>query len=449
MGGRHARVPAGAAATVTTLATAHDLPTRLTLIVHAATVSSTRPAAVAAQLPEEGSDAVEDSNGRDWRRGSPDCQDHLARLALFMRPLFLVAGAALIATVLWDAFETVVLPRTVTRRFRGARIYFQTTWELWTRFARIIKADGRRELFLAVYGPVSLFGLLAVWAVGLIVGFSVLQWSVGSRLQTMSGAADFFDDLYMSGTTFFTLGLGDVHPTSGFARFLTVAESGLGLGFFAIVIAYFPVLYQSFARREVRLTLLDAWAGSPPAAGELLRRLASVGDLLAIDRFLLAWEYWCSELLESHISYPVVAFFRSQHQRQSWVSALTAVLDVSALIVVGIEGVPTWQAHVTFAIARHAAVDLTQVLNARPTLAADRLPPDDLEQLRLQLEAAGLRPVRSAEVDARLVEMRRSYEPYVVGLSQLLMMPVPAWWRHPPSKDNWQTSPKRDGGPHL
>jgi Ion channel len=366
-----------------------------------------------------------------------------------MNALLLVLGATLIVTVLWDAFETVVLPRTVTRRFRLARIYFRGTWTVWARFTRLFTSDSRRERFLAVYGPLSLVGLLAVWAIGLILGFALLQWSTGSHLQTISGAADFLDDLYMSGTTFFTLGLGDVHPTSGFARVLTVAEGGLGFAFLAIVIAYFPVLYQSFARREVRLTLLDAWAGSPPSAAEVLRRLAAAGELNALDQFFKDWEYWCSEILESHISYPVLGFFRSQHQRQSWVSALTAVLDVSALVAVGIEGVPTWQAHATFAIARHTAVDLTQVLNARPTVAADRLPPEELEQLRRHLEEAGLHPIRSADVDARLIEMRRSYEPYVVGLGAALMMPVPAWWRRHPSRDNWQTSPKRDGGPHL
>jgi hypothetical protein len=215
------------------------------------------------------------------------------------------------------------------------------------------------------------------------------------------------------------------------------------------VIAYFPVLYQSFARREVRLTLLDAWAGSPPSAGEVLRRLAEAGELKALDSFLKDWEYWCSELLESHISYPVVAYFRSQHQRQSWVSALAAILDLSALVVVGIEGLPTWQAHITFAIARHAAVDLTQVLNVRADVTADRLAVDGLEQLRQHLEAVGLRPSRSPDVDARLVQLRRSYEPYVVGLGRSLMMPVPPWWRERPARDNWQTSPRRDGGPHL
>ena len=366
-----------------------------------------------------------------------------------MRPLLLFVGVALIATVLWDAFETVVLPRTVTRRLRLARVYSRVTWKPWARFARIFNSDSARERFLAVYGPVSLLGLLAVWAVGLIAGFAALHWSAGSQLRTPVGPAQFADDLYMSGTTFFTLGLGDVHPVGSIARLLTVAEGGTGFAFLAIVIAYFPVLYQSFARREVRLTLLDAWAGSPPVAAEVLRRLAGAGEMKALDRFLKDWEYWCSELLESHISYPVIAFFRSQHQRQSWVSALAAVLDVSALVVVGIEGVPTWQAHVTFAIARHAAVDLAQVLHAPSHVAADRLAPEDLEQLRRQLEEVGLRPGRSADVDERLAELRRSYEPFVVGLGRFLMMPVPSWWRRSPARDNWQTSPRRDGGPHL
>jgi hypothetical protein len=366
-----------------------------------------------------------------------------------VRSLSILTGLALIGIVLWDAFETVVLPRTVTRRLRLAGLYFRGTWSPWAFFARMFRSDSRRERFLAVYGPLSLVGLLIVWAAGLVAGFAVLHWSVGSQLQTPFGRARFADDIYMSGTTFFTLGLGDVHPVGPIARALTVSEAGLGFAFPAIVIAYFPVLYQSFARREVRLTLLDAWAGSPPAAAEILRRLGNAGELKALDPFLKDWEYWCSDLLESHISYPVLAFFRSQHQRQSWVSALAAVLDVSALVAAGIEGVSPWQAHVTFAIARHTAVDLTQVLRAPPDAAANRLSPEDLEQVRRQLEEAGLHPGRSPEVDARLVEMRRSYEPFVAGLGRSLMMPVPLWWRPRPARDNWQTSPRRGVDPHL
>jgi len=204
-----------------------------------------------------------------------------------------------------------------------------------------------------------------------------------------------------------------------------------------------------FSRREARLTLLDAWAGSPPAAVEVLKRLAARRELDALPSFLKDWEYWCSELLESHISYPAVAFFRSQHQRQSWVSALTTILDLSALVEVGIEGVPGWQAHVTFAMARHAAVDLTQVLHAVPDPAADRLPDGDLEELRRQIELVGLRLERSPEADRRLRDLRRSYEPFVNGLARTLLMPTPPWWHRAPVRDNWQVSPKGIAEAHL
>jgi ion channel len=363
----------------------------------------------------------------------------------------IVLGSALIAIVLWDAFETVLLPRTVTRRLRLARVYFRGTWSLYAAMARQFETEKGRERFLAVYGPISLVGLLIVWAVALVIGFAGLQWADGSRLVVASSQpARFADDLYMSGTTFFTLGLGDVHPVDDpIARLLTVIESGMGFGFLALVFAYFPVLYQSFSRREVRLTLLDAWAGSPPSGAEVLRRLGEAGEVRALDPFLRDWEYWCSELLESHLSYPVVAYFRSQHQRQSWVSALAAILDLSALVVVGIDGLSPWQAHLTFAIARHATVDLAQIFRIDADPLADRLTDLDLEGLRRQLEAVGLRPNRSPDADARLRDLRRSYEPFLVALGRTLLMPVPPWVRTTPRKDNWQTSPKSEGGTHL
>jgi hypothetical protein len=361
----------------------------------------------------------------------------------------LLLSAAAIFIVLWDAFETVVLPRTVTRRLRLSRVYFRGTWRPWSRLAMSLRSERRRDRFLAIFGPLFLIGLIAVWALGLVVGFAGLHWSLGSELRPAGIDAPFVNDLYFSGTTFFTLGLGDMQPVGRIAKLLTVAESGTGFAFLALVIAYFPVIYQSFSRREARLTLLDAWAGSPPAAAELLRRLAERGALDALVPFLKEWEYWCSELLESHISYPAVAFFRSQHQRQSWVSALTTILDLSALVNTGIEGVPTWQGHVTFAIARHTAVDLSQVLRADPEDVEDRLPASELATLRDQLEKVGLKPVRSSDADARLLQMRRMYEPYVSGLARTLMMPLPSWWDRQPVRDNWQVSPRIGVGTHL
>jgi hypothetical protein len=275
-----------------------------------------------------------------------------------------------------------------------------------------------------------------------VFGFAGLHWAAGSHLEPIAGGTRFLDDLYMSGTTFPTLGLGDLHPIGGMARLVTVIEAATGFAFFAIVIAYMPVLYQSFSRREAKLTELDAWAGSPPAAAEILRRLAARSELSMLGGFLKDWESWCSDVLESHISYPTVGFFRSQHQKQSWVAALACVLDLSALIEAGIEGTPTWQAHVTFAIARHTAVDLSQVFGAEIVPGEDRLSDAEFERMRSQLAAAGVRLVDTPDARQRLHAIRQSYEPYVSGLSRALMMPLPPWWYELPPKDNWQTSPR-------
>src|SRR5262249_39624477 len=119
--------------------------------------------------------------------------------------------------------------------------------------------------------------------------------------------------LYFSGTTFFTLGYGDVLPTSPLGRGLGVLEAGLGFGFLAVVISYLPVVYQACSRREITISLLDARAGSPPTAGELLRRLGAARELAAAGPLLAEWERWAAELLESHLSYPVLRYYRSQH----------------------------------------------------------------------------------------------------------------------------------------
>ncbi len=151
-----------------------------------------------------------------------------------------------------------------------------------------------------------------------------------STLAAADGQHGFFTDLYMSGTTFFTLGLGDVVPRSDLARFLTVVEAGIGFAFLAVVIGYLPILYQAFSRREVEVSLLDARAGSPSSAVELLRRHAGVEGADDLCQLLRGWEHWSAELLESHLSYPSLGYFRSQHEHQSWVAALTTILDACA-----------------------------------------------------------------------------------------------------------------------
>lgn len=356
-----------------------------------------------------------------------------------MRAVALVTGVALIAFTVWDAFETLILPRRVTRRFRATRLFYRTTWALWRFTARRVRAGGRRETYLSFYGPLSLLLLIALWATSLVFAFALVHASLGPALSVATGVPTFATCIYMSGTTFFTLGLGDVAPASTMARIVTVVEAGMGFGFLALVIGYLPVLFQSFSRREVAISLLDARAGSPPTAFELLRRHAEGPDSLVA--FLRDWERSAAELLESHLSYPVLCYFRSQHENESWLGGVTAVLDACALVMSGVGGEAGRQAQLTFAIARHAVVDLTQIFRTPPR-APDppRLVPGAVAAMREALAAHGLALIDDPAVERVLGEMRGMYEPYIVALSAHLLMPLPPWRLPECGVDNWRTS---------
>jgi len=335
----------------------------------------------------------------------------------------------------------------VLRNFKLTAYFYRRTWIPWRGIARRIKTASRQQNFLGYFGPLSLILLLGFWAAGLIFGFGMVQYGIGGHEQLSGERLTFGKIVYHSGETFFTLGYGDIVPTSGAARALSVFEAGMGFAFLGVVIGYIPVVYSSFSRREIQISMLDARAGSPPSAEELLVRLAGRTEdpgvsQAVLDEVLRDWERWAAELLEQQISYPVLTFFRSQHSNQSWLAALTTMLDVSSLVLTGIEGVHPGQAKLTFAMARHAAVDLAQVVNARYDAAyPDRLPDEEFEALRNSLGAAGLK-LRSDEYGrAKLAKMRSMYEPYVHATGKNLMLVTPLW-RHPEKlRDNWQAGP--------
>jgi hypothetical protein len=361
-----------------------------------------------------------------------------------MRVLALIAGILCLLTILFDAFQTIILPRRATGRFRITRMFYILTWNPWAFIARRIRHPRRRETFFSYYGPLSLILLLMVWAAAMVVGFGLLYYAAGSPLNDATAAhPGLRTDLYISGTTVFTLGLGDVTPHSAWSRAIVILESGTGFGFLAIVMGYFPVLYSAFSRREVSISLLDARAGSPPTAAELMRRHSYPGGDQALTLLLLEWERWSAELLESHISYPLLCYFRSQHGNQSWLSALTAILDTSALLIAGVSGQEARQAQLTFAMARHAVVDLAQILSRKPvTSAYDRLPPESSAQLYDLLCQSGVNVCRDVHSVERLSEMRALYEGYAESLARYLNMPLPPWVADHPVKDNWRTVAK-------
>jgi hypothetical protein len=353
-----------------------------------------------------------------------------------------IAGVILIFAVLLDAFETVVLPRRVRRHFRITVWFYRNTWRPWRRITSLIKSPGRRENFLGYFGPLSLIFLLVLWACGLIFGFALVQYGAGEHVQLSNEPITFGRLMYHSGETFFTLGYGDITPVSPIARALSVLEAGMGFGFLGVVIGYLPTIYSSFSSREIEISLLDARAGSPPTSAELLIRFGCCPQEAVLDEVFRDWERWSAELLESHISYPSLSFFRSQHNNQSWLGALTMILDASALIVAGIDGIRDEQAKLTFAVARHAMVDLAQLVNASyDPQQPDRLSVEEFAKLRQALLNEGLRLREGEEFDEKFSHLRSLYEPYAMAMARNLFITLPPWIHSEKKKDNWEAGP--------
>jgi hypothetical protein len=359
-----------------------------------------------------------------------------------MHTLRFIAGLLLIGLTLLDGFETILLPRRINHRFRYSRLYYRTGWRLWRSCAGCLTVGKWREAMLSGFGPLSLLGLFVSWMLSLVVGFALLQWSLDAPLAGTDRPGEpsgFIACLYYSGTTCFTLGLGDLTPQENFSRALTVAEGGVGFGFLAIIIGYLPVLYQAFSRREVAISLFDARAGSPPTGGEFVLRLAQGPGMAADESTLREWERWSAELLESHISFPVLAFYRSQHSNQSWLATLATMLDACAILLTVLPPGQSHQVELTFAMARHAAVDIGLIFSTRPQPQRDRLPASSLTRLDEVLRGVGGSGERGP-FHQRLAEIRAMYEPFLESLAERFLLTLPPVIPAERSADNWQRS---------
>jgi hypothetical protein len=354
-----------------------------------------------------------------------------------MGVLDMLVGAVAVFLVLWDSFETVVLSKTVKRRLSLSSLWYTATWRVWQFVVRRTRGS-LRQAVLVSYGPLSLFFLIANWAALLILAFALIHYGDGTIADK-----SFVDYFYFSGVTFFTLGFGDLVPVSASGKVLSVAEAGTGFGLLAVVISYVPVLYGAFSRREHQITLLDSKAGSNPTAGELIRRHAEASAMQSLIQLLKEWETWSAQQLEAYLSYPVLAYYRSQHDDQSWLLSLTCILDACSLIEVGFDCDEEWcgplrfQSQATFAMARHVIVDLAYLQEIPPDPEAPaRLTDQEWHSLLAMLASAGT-PLRAERADV-LTERRRMYEGYVAALAGDMFYTLPAWLPHEHVLDNWQ-----------
>ncbi len=355
-----------------------------------------------------------------------------------------LAGVALLFVILQDAFEVMLLPRRVQRSVRFVRLYFRSFWAVWSRLGARLPAGGRRERFLSVFGALSMVLLFATWATALVLAFALLEWSLQAPTPPGGAASALSEQLYMSGVTFFTLGYGDVVPHTAGARLVAVLEAGTGLGFIAVVIGYLPVLTQLFSRREAHVIQLDGRAGSPPTAGTLLARHAEADGLDKLDELLREWEIWGAELLESHLSYPMLAYYRSQHDNQSWLAAVACVMDACALVLVGVDAIRPLQARMTFTMARQVVIEMARSFHIPPSRydGGDRLDSAAFARLLAAFEEVGVGWAGGPQGEETLAALRATYEPLLDGLSRYLLLPLPGWTAGGDDADHWERGPR-------
>ncbi len=360
-------------------------------------------------------------------------------------PLIALLGFALVATALWDGVETLVLPRNVERRLGISTIFYNLAWRLVGGLARKVPSTSIRQHLLAAYSPVSILLLIAVWAALIVLGFAMVY--LGTHVAFTSGRSPRFDELvYFSGITFFTVGFGDMAPISGLGRAISVLESATGFGYLAVLIGFVPVLYSSFSRREAHILLLDSKAGSNPTAFEILRRHSEAQAFPELVQLLKDWERVAAELLENFISFPVLAYYRSQHVSQSWLGSMVAIMDTCALLDSSLDDehpaarALRFQARATFAMGRHLLVDLAYLIDVQPDLSRPRLAEGHAMALRQRLIELGA-PLRCCiESESLFAEVRKEYEPFAQALAEDIILDLPGWSPDQGTLDNWQVS---------
>jgi Ion channel len=269
-----------------------------------------------------------------------------------------LAGAIVVFVVLNDVFQSVVVPRPTVGGFRLTRYVIRGSWRAWRTLGLRKSSSEGRERVLGTFAPRVLIGLLLVWIAGLILGFGLMLYAL--RTQTHPVLDNLPMALYYAGTSLLTIGYGDIVAQSALARLVSIFAAISGLGLIALAISFIFSLYASFQRREVLVVTLDARAGAPPSGVSLLEASAKLGLKEDLARIFEEWEKWSAEVLDSHMAYPLLAYFRSSHDNESWISALGAVLDAATLVLTTVVDVPRGPAQMMYAMGRHTVEDLAR-----------------------------------------------------------------------------------------
>jgi hypothetical protein len=332
-----------------------------------------------------------------------------------------LAGAALVLSSLADLFISVVVPRSVGGRYRPSALISRNGWRLWRDGALRIGDAERREDTLALFAPMFLVTLLGYWVFSQIIGYGLLYWALraGLRPEPELGGA-----IYFAGTSLLTIGYGDIIPVHWYTRALSLFAAGGGLATFAIVTTFLFQTFGAFQRREAFVVTISERTGAPPSGLEFLARHIKLGMMEDVGSILRESQRWIAEVMETHLAYPVLTYFRSSHDDESWVGTLGALLDASTLLITTLDMDHRGQAEITLRLGTHAVRDFTGFF---------KLPAGDAAGVEYDEFAAAYRALRELGAQLRPLEdawpaFAQKRATYAVPLDAMAR-----WWRIPPA----------------
>jgi hypothetical protein len=338
--------------------------------------------------------------------------------------LCFLGGAILVLLVVNDVFQSVIVPRAVGKRFRISFLVYRGLWKLWPPLAsRIYGARAEdREDFLALYAPFTLVLLLLVWTACAIHGYGLLAWAFHDGFSPPLHS--FGEALYFSGTSLTTIGFGDIVGHTAAPRIISIFAAVTGLALLSITTAYFFALFGSFQSREQFVVTVGARAGSPASGVNLLAIAAYSETQDDLNALMIDAQRWAASVMESHLAYPTLAYFRSSHEYESWVGTLGTLLDASVLLMTTVD-IKCGQARIFFNIGRHAASDLKRYFNLdRPEPRVER---SEFEHACDRLQAAGFTIKPRDEAWERFKALRSSYAGNIDALAHYFEIPPLQW----------------------
>ncbi len=341
-----------------------------------------------------------------------------------LRAIEFAAGLVLLAAVSYDLFQSVVLPRPAARKFQLGRLIIRPLWLAWRWvFLRGTKVE-KSEARLAVFGPFALLTLFAIWGFAIIVSYSLMLDAVHEQFRPPIN--DYFTSFYVSGTTLVPLAYGDFVPEQGLARALIFVESATGVGVAALAISMLFELYGSFRSREESVVALDALAGAPPSAVQLLETAAQPGMDDVLKETFDEWRKWSAMVLESHLAYPLLVYFRSSHDNEAWINSFGAVMDAAALMMTSTDDRSKGTARLMFIVGNHLVEDISWALRlkTKPDPIIER---SEYSAAVARIKAAGYNAHDGDEAWETFSHYRSKYASTLNLMAQLLAAP-PAQW---------------------